>query len=193
MFMRGLLLGGVFFILSSSGLEAGEKRSTKVPAVLNFKVTSIDGQPVELAKYQGKVVLVVNVASECGYTGQYKGLQALHAKYAKDGLAILGFPCNDFGKQEPDDNAKIKEFCTKNYQVQFDMFAKVDILGAKPAPLFKHLTSEAANPRHAGQVKWNFEKFLIGRDGTIVARFLSDVEPDSEEFQKALQAELAKK
>ena len=174
-------------------VDAGEKESKKVPAVLKFKMTGIDGQSVNLSKYQGKVVLIVNVASECGYTDQYKGLQALHAKYARDGLAILAFPCNDFGNQEPGDSATIKEFCAKNYKVEFDLFGKIGILGQDPAPLYKYLTSAKTNPNHSGQVKWNFEKFLIGRDGTIAARFLSDADPESEEIQKALQAELAKK
>lgn len=191
---RYVLWSSLIVVLGAGALEAGDKKgSQKVPAVLNFKVTGIDGQQVDLAKYQGKVVLIVNVASECGYTGQYKGLQALHAQFAKDGLAILGFPCNDFGKQEPGDNATIKEFCTKNYKVEFDMFGKIDILGKKPAPLYKYLTSKETNPKHGGQVKWNFEKFLIGRDGTIVARFLSDFDPESDAFRQALQAELAKK
>src|SRR5438132_511043 len=104
---------------STSPTQAGEKASKKVPPVLNFKMSSIDGKLVDLSKYQGKVMLIVNVASECGYTPQYKGLQALHAKYAKEGLAVLGFPSNDFGRQEPGTNAQIKEFCSKNYQVKF--------------------------------------------------------------------------
>jgi glutathione peroxidase len=156
-------------------------------------MTSIDGKVVDLAKYQGKVVLIVNVASECGYTPQYKGLQALYEKHAKDGLAILGFPCNDFGKQEPGTNAEVAEFCKKNYGVQFDLFAKIAIQGNKAAPLYKHLTSKETNPKFPGPVRWNFEKFLVGRNGEIVARFVSDVEPDSEEFLKVIRAELAKK
>jgi len=193
MFRYTVLAAGMFLVSSHAMLAAEEKGRKQVPPVLNFTMKNIDGQPVDLVKYQGKVVLIVNVASECGYTPQYKGLQALHAKYAKEGLAILGFPCNDFGHQEPGDSAKIKDFCSKNYKVQFDMFAKVDILGKEPTPLYKLLTSKATDPKHAGQVKWNFEKFLIGRDGTIVARFLSDVDPESDALQKALQAELAKK
>lgn len=180
----------VFLLVSTPCLSAQEKVSKKVPAALNFKVKGIDGQTVDLGKYQGKVVLVVNVASECGYTDQYRGLQALHAKYGKDGLAILGFPCNDFGKQEPGDNAAIKQFCEKNYKVQFDMFGKIDILGNDAAPLYKHLTSD---PRHAGPVRWNFEKFLIGRDGTIIARFASDAEPESEAMENAIKSALVKK
>src|SRR5206468_11727602 len=123
-----------------SPLHAGEKVTKKVPPVLKFKMEGIDGEQVDLAKYTGKVVLIVNVASECGYTDQYKGLQALHAKYAKDGLAILGFPCNDFGNQEPGDEAKIKDFAKKNYAVEFDLFSKVKILGKDAAPLYQFLT-----------------------------------------------------
>src|SRR5206468_1441253 len=135
-----------------SPLHAGEKVTKKVPPVLKFKMEGIDGKEVDLAKYRGKVVLIVNVASECGYTDQYKGLQALHAKYAKDGLAVLGFPCNDFGNQEPGDNAAIKDFCSKEYSVTFDVFGKIVILGQDPAPLYKHLMSELTNPKHAGKV-----------------------------------------
>jgi glutathione peroxidase len=173
-----------------SPLAAQEKGGKKVPAVLQFKMKSLDGKTVDLAKYQGKVVLMVNVASECGYTPQYKGLQALHEKYAKDGLVVLGFPCNDFGSQEPGSEQEIASFCKKNYGVTFDMFAKVGITGKQAAPLYKHLTSKETNPGHAGPVRWNFEKFLIGRDGTIVARFASDVDPESADFLKSLRKEL---
>jgi len=188
-----LLLIALMLVACVSPASAQERDNKKVPALLDFKMAGIDGKEVDLAKYRGKVVLIVNVASECGYTDQYKGLQALHAKYAKDGLAVLGFPCNDFGNQEPGDNAAIKEFCSKEYSVTFDMFGKIVILGQKPAPLFTHLMSELTNPKHAGKVRWNFEKFLIGRDGTIVARFLSDAEPESDAVRKAIEVELRKK
>ena len=175
-----------------SPAAAQEKGVRKVPGVLQFKMKSLDGKTIDLAKYQGKVVLMVNVASECGYTPQYKGLQALHEKYAKDGLAILGFPCNDFGSQEPGSEREIASFCKKNYGVTFDMFAKVGITVKEPAPLYKHLTSKETNAKHAGPVRWNFEKFLIGRDGTIIARFASDVDPESPDFLKTLRTELEK-
>jgi glutathione peroxidase len=174
-------------------IQAQETGKDKKTSIHQFQVTSIDGKQVDLAKYKGKVLVVVNVASECGYTGQYKTLQALHAKYAKDGLAILAFPCNDFGQQEPDGEAKIKEFAKKTYGVEFDLFSKVSILGDKGAPLYRFLMSKDSNPKYAGKVKWNFEKFIIARDGTIVARFLSDVEPDSEDFLALLRKELEKK
>jgi glutathione peroxidase len=183
--------GAVMWAAGPASLFAQEGGS-KVSGPLQFKVKSIDGKDVDLAKYKGKVVLIVNVASECGYTPQYKGLQALHAKFGKDGLAILGFPCNDFGAQEPGSEKQIKSFCEKNYGVTFDMFAKVNIT-KDPSPLYKHLTSKSTNPNHAGPMRWNFEKFLIGRDGAVIARFASDVDPEGEDFEKAIREALAKK
>jgi glutathione peroxidase len=164
-----------------------------VPAVLNFKMKSLSGQDVDLSRYKGKVVLMVNVASKCGYTPQYGGLQALHKKYAPKGLAILGFPANDFGAQEPGSDTEIGEFCQKNFGVEFDMFAKTAVTGAQKSALYTLLTSEKTDPKFAGEVKWNFEKFLIGRDGEILARFRSNVTPDSDEMTKAIEAALAAK
>src|SRR6266404_6031475 len=129
------LLGSVPAMVQAQNAGAGKKTS-----IYDFKVTTIDGQKVDLAKYKGKVLLIVNVASECGYTDQYKAMQALHAKYAKQGLAILAFPCNDFGGQEPGDEAKVKEFAKKTYGVEFDLFSKVKILGKDAAPLYRYLT-----------------------------------------------------
>jgi glutathione peroxidase len=189
---KALLLTGVLLVCQAAG-EAQEKTPVDNKSLYDFQVTSIDGKKVDLAKYKGKVLLIVNVASECGYTPQYKGLQALHAKYGKDGLAVLGFPCNDFGAQEPDDEAKIKAFCSSNYGVTFDMFSKIAIAGKNPAPLYKYLISKKTNPKHAGAVKWNFEKFIVSREGTVVARFPSDVEPDSDAVVSVLRRELDKK
>lgn len=182
--------------VTQSAAKTGAKPSAKpsgVPAVLNFKMKNLSGQDVDLARYKGKVVMMVNVASKCGYTPQYAGLQALHKKYAAKGLAILGFPANDFGAQEPGSDAEIGEFCQKNYGVEFDMFAKTAVTGAQKNALYALLTSEKTNPKFAGEVKWNFEKFLIGRDGEILARFRSNVAPDSEEMTKAIEAALAAK
>lgn len=175
--------------------DAGTKPQPKkeVPPVLNFRMKSLAGKDVDLSNYQGKVVLMVNVASHCGYTPQYKGLQELHTKYAPQGLAILGFPANDFGKQEPGTNNEIGEFCKKNYGVEFDMFSKVVVTGDDKCELYKYLTSPDTNPQFGGDVKWNFEKFLISRDGKIVGHFRSGVKPDSEELTKAIESELAKK
>lgn len=164
----------------------------KVPDVLNFKMNSLDGKPVELSKYAGKVVLIVNVASECGLTPQYDGLQALHRKYADQGLAVVGVPANEFGAQEPGSNSAIATFCKTNYGVEFDMLAKVVVDGAGQCGLYKHLTSKETSP-FPGPITWNFEKFLIGRDGKIVARFEPNTEPNDPTVVKAIEDALAKK
>jgi glutathione peroxidase len=185
-----MLAGTLFLLTCVSSIPAEDK---KVPAVLNFKMKSLDGKEVELSKYQGKVVLIVNVASECGYTPQYKGLQALHDKYAKDGLAVLGVPCNDFGGQEPGTSQQIAKFCDGKYGVKFDMLDKVAINGKEPAPLYKYLTAKETNPKFSGPIEWNFTKFLIAKNGDIVARFEPKVKPESAEVKKAIEAELKKK
>ena len=164
-----------------------------VPAVLNFEMKTLDGKEVDLSKYKGKVVMIVNVASECGATPQYEPLQELYETYKDQGLVVLGFPCNQFGAQEPGTAAEIKTFCTENYGVTFDMFSKVDVNGENAAPLFKYLTSEETNPGHSGKIGWNFEKFLISRDGKVVARYKTPVAPDADEVVKAIKAELEKK
>ena len=183
--LSGLLIG--------SFAPADEKGDKKVPPVLNFKMKNLAGKEIELSQYRGKPVLIVNVASQCGYTPQYKGLQALHDKYAKDGLVVLGVPSNDFGQQEPGDSKEIAEFCEKNYGVKFDILEKVVVKGEEQVPLYKYLTSKETNPKFAGEIKWNFTKFLISRDGEIVSRFEPAVKPESEKVIKAIEAELAKK
>ncbi len=164
-----------------------------MPGPLDYKLTDIDGKEFDLSKLKGKVVLIVNVASECGYTPQYEGLQALYSKYAKDGLVVIGIPSNDFGRQEPGTNEQIKHFCTTNYKVTFPMMSKSVVRGENQLPLYKTLIE--ATPNEKGQVQqvaWNFEKFLIGRDGRVVARFKSAVAPESEELVAAIRQELAK-
>jgi glutathione peroxidase len=180
-------------LLSRSFAKAEEKGEKNVPAVLNFKMKSLDGKDVDLSKYEGKVVLIVNVASQCGYTPQYEALEKLHEKYESGGLAVLGVPANDFGKQEPGTNEEIAKFCSSKYNVKFDMLAKVPVKGEKKCDLYKYLTSKQTDPKFAGEIKWNFTKFLIGRNGEIVARFESKVKPESPEVTKAIEAELAKK
>jgi glutathione peroxidase len=170
-----------------------QTNKTEVPQVLNFKMKSLAGQDVDLSKYQGKVVMMVNTASKCGLTPQYKGLQELHKKYSGQGLAILGFPANDFGKQEPGSDEEIGTFCQKNYGVEFDMFSKVAVTGENKTPLYKYLTSAETNPKFPGEISWNFEKFLIGRNGEIIARFSPKVTPDSPEVVQAIEAALAQK
>lgn len=172
------------------GVSFAEEKSGGTPAVLRHKMNSLDGKPVELAKYDGKVLLIVNTASRCGATPQYEHLQALHEKYGKQGLAVLGFPCNQFGQQEPGTALDIREFCTTNYGVTFDLFEKVDVNGPDQCDLYKYLTSKETNPEFAGPVKWNFEKFLISRDGEIVARYRTGISPESPELVEAIEAEL---
>ncbi len=169
------------------------KKEAAVPAALNFTVKSLDGKEVALSKYQGKVVLVVNVASQCGATPQYAPLQDLQKTFQNDGLVVLGFPSNQFGQQEPGSAAEIQEFCTSKYNVTFDMFAKIDVNGEKADPFYQYLTGAETNPQFAGKIGWNFEKFLIGRDGKVVARFKTDIDPDSEDVVAAIKKELAKK
>jgi glutathione peroxidase len=195
MFGRTLMVLGMCLAFAASALTggAGEKGGSKVPAVLNFKMTGLDGKEIDLAQFKGKVVLFVNVASECGYTPQYKPLQEIYARHAKDGLVIIGVPCNQFGRQEPGSSKEIAEFCKKNYGVTFPMLAKIDVNGNNACPLYKFLTAKETNPNFAGKIGWNFEKFLIGRKGEVVARFASDVDPEGETFLKAIRDELNKK
>lgn len=180
-------------LCAATVLISADKEEGKVPAVLDFKMKKLDGKPGNLADYKGKVVLIVNTASECGNTPQYAKLEKLHEKYGKDGLAVIGFPANEFGGQEPGTNAEIAKFCEKNYGVKFDMYEKVVVKGEGQCPLYAFLTSKETNPKFPGQVAWNFEKFLIGRNGEIVARIKHNVEPDAPEVTKAIETELAKK
>ena len=174
-YLSGSLALCAFFVSLAGQAQGAEK----VAPALDFKMTSLDGKPVDLSKYQGKVVLMVNVASKCGLTPQYAGLEKLHEKYADKGLAILGFPANEFGAQEPGADSEIAEFCTSKYGVKFDMFSKVVVKGDGQCPLYKFLTSAETDPKFAGDIKWNFEKFLIDRDGNIVNRFAPKVTPES--------------
>ncbi len=176
-------------LMNTQGLAAEEQP----PAALNFTMKSLEGKDVDLKKYQGKVVLIVNVASECGLTPQYEGMQGLHEKYAGQGLAVLGFPCNQFGAQEPGSAAEIRKFCSANYGVKFDMFAKVDVNGEQACPLYKHLTAAATKPQGPGQIGWNFEKFLLDRSGKVIARFSPQTEPQDPAVIKAIEAALAAK
>jgi glutathione peroxidase len=176
-------------LITSARAEEGKK----VTGVLGFKMKTLEGKDVDLSKYKGKVVLFVNVASKCGLTPQYKALEGLHEKYASEGLAIIGVPANEFGKQEPGTDDEISEFCKKNYGVKFDMLSKVVVKGKGITPLYKFLTSEESNPKFAGEIKWNFTKFLVNRDGKVVARFEPQIKPDAPEVIKAIESELNKK
>jgi glutathione peroxidase len=179
-------------MLDGSSAEEKKKEKTVTAKALSFKMKSLAGKEVDLGKYQGKVVLVVNVASECGLTPQYEQLQALHEKYADRGLAVLGFPCNQFGKQEPGDSKDIQKFCEANYGVKFEMFSKVDVNGAEACELYKHLTKVDTKPKGSGKVGWNFEKFLLNREGEVVARFDPQTKPDADEVVSLIEKSLKK-
>jgi len=189
--MKLLKAFSAFAILAA--LAAIGHAEDKKMAPLDVKMKSIDGKDLDLSQFKGKVVLIVNVASRCGNTPQYKGLQELYTKYEKDGLVILGVPANDFGKQEPGTEDEIKKFCTTQYKVTFPMTSKVVVKGTDKVELYKILT--AATPNKDGKIQevgWNFEKFLIGRDGKVAGRFKSAVPPENPEFVKALKAQLEK-
>jgi glutathione peroxidase len=164
--------------------------ATPVSGVYGFTLKSIDGQPVSLRSYRGKVLLLVNVASKCGYTPQYAGLESLYEKYKDRGLVIVGIPANNFAAQEPGTNAEIKTFCRNKYAVSFPMMAKVSVVGEDKAPLYVFLTNTAANPQIGGEIKWNFTKFLFDRNGTPVARFEPAVTPDSPQVTAAIESAL---
>lgn len=159
-------------------------------SVHQFKVNDIKGKEVDLSAYKGKVLLIVNVASECGATPQYDPLQALYKKFADKGLVVLGFPANNFGGQEPGTDEEIAEFCTSKYSVEFPMFSKVSVKGDDKAPLFSYLTS-AGNPDKQGDIGWNFEKFLVGKDGKLIRRFATKVRPDDEALVAAVEKALS--
>jgi glutathione peroxidase len=159
-------------------------------SVHDFSVKTITGSEKKLADYDGKPLLVVNVASECGLTPQYAGLEKLHETYGARGLAILGFPANEFGAQEPGSNDQIKTFCETKFGVKFAMFEKVKVKGEGIDPLFDFLTSEQDNPDFGGEIEWNFNKFLIDKHGKVIARFEPQVEPTSPEVTKAIEAAL---
>ena len=156
------------------------------PGIYDFTLPSIDGNPTPLATYKGKVVLLVNVASRCGFTPQYSALESLYEKYKDQGLVILGFPANNFGAQEPGTNAEIKTFCSLKYNVTFPMFSKVSVKGDDTTPLYQFLT-QTANPAVAGEIKWNFTKFLVDRNGNVVARFEPAVKPDSPQVVERIE------
>jgi len=158
-------------------------------SIYDFTMTNIDGHSVHLSKFKGKVLLVVNVASKCGYTPQYAGLEKLYEEYKGKGFLILGFPANNFGSQEPGTDAEIKTFCTGNYNVSFPMFSKISVKGDDQAPLYKWLI--ASSDRPSDQIEWNFTKFIVGKDGKVAYRFKSQDTPDSPQVKDAIDKALA--
>jgi len=159
--------------------------------IYDFTLTSIDGQPAPLSVYKGKVILLVNVASRCGYTPQYSALESIYEKYKDRGFVIIGVPANNFGGQEPGTNQEIKTFCTRKYDVKFPMMAKQSVKGADVTPLYRFLTESKKKPPVGGEIQWNFTKFLFNRDGRPVSRFEPDVTPDSKEVTAAIEKALS--
>lgn len=182
---RGFLLPCVLAAVLGQGHLIAEEK--KMSDLYQISMKSINGKEVNLKQFQGKAILFVNVASECGYTPQYKGLQALHEKYGAKGLIVVGVPTNEFGSQEPGTNEEITSFCKKNYGVTFDLMAKTKVNGNDACDLYKWLTSKDSNPKGAGPVKWNFTKFLVGKDGKILGRFEPGVAPESAELTEAIE------
>jgi glutathione peroxidase len=169
---------------------AAQPTKADTAGVLGFTMKNIDGKDVPLSRYKGKAFLIVNVASRCGKTPQYKDLESLYRKYKEKGFEILGFPANNFNEQEPGTDAEIKQFCTTNYDVTFDMFSKISVKGDDQHPLYAFLTSDKTNPEFAGDVKWNFTKYLVDRNGYVVGKFASGVSPMSEEMIAAVESAL---
>ena len=181
--VRTTLVLGLVMMIAGSALAAN---------IYDFTLRSIDGKPMPLAKFKGKVVLVVNVASRCGYTPQYSALESLYEKYKDQGFVIVGFPANNFGAQEPGTNKEIKTFCSRKYNVTFPMYSKVSVKGDDQTPLYQYLTKQTG-PSIAGDIKWNFTKFLVDRNGNMVERFESAVTPDSKEVVSAIEKQLVNK
>jgi len=177
--VRRYFLLGAALLMASVTLFAAS-------SIYDFTLPSIDGKPAPLASYKGKVVLLVNVASRCGYTPQYTALESVYEKYKDRGFVILGFPANNFGGQEPGTNQEIKTFCSANYSVTFPLYGKVSVEGSDQTPLYRYLTKEA-NPAVAGDVQWNFTKFLVDRNGKVVQRFEPPTTPDSPEVISAIE------
>lgn len=186
-----------FIILSvtlaflSNTLASKENKGVNMTAnVKNITVKDIEGKDVKLSEYEGKVLLIVNVASYCGFTKQYSGLEEIYKKYKNKGFEILAFPCNQFGNQEPGTNEEIKNFCSTKFDVSFRLFDKIDVNGKNKSPLYAILTDNDVTGK--GDIKWNFEKFLIDKKGNVIARFPSSVEPTSDKLISALEKELSK-
>ena len=177
-----VVLGMLFFASAISGTDKN---------VFDYTLNTIDGQPAPLSAYKGKVVMLVNVASRCGFTPQYTALESIYEKYKERGFVIIGIPANNFGAQEPGTNQEIKTFCQSKYSVTFPMMSKVSVKGDDKTPLYQYLTDKSANPKTGGDIQWNFTKFLVGPGGQIIARFEPKVTPDSPEVTGAIEQALA--
>jgi glutathione peroxidase len=186
-----LLIVPAVALLCVTRAVPAQEPAKKPASVLDFPVKDIDGKGVNLAKFKGEVLLIVNTASRCGYTPQYEGLQATYEKYKDRGLEVLAFPANEFGQQEPGANSEIKSFCSSKYNVTFPLFAKIVVKGEGIHPLYEFLTSPETDPKFAGPIPWNFAKFLVNRRGEVIARFQPGDEPDSDKVTSAIEKALA--
>jgi glutathione peroxidase len=186
-----LALAVACLVLAAPRAVPAADDARKPASVLDFQVKDIDGKAVDLSKFKGDVLLIVNTASQCGFTPQYEGLEALYEKYKDKGLDVLAFPANEFGHQEPGSDAEIKQFCSSKYNVTFPLFSKIVVKGQGIHPLYKFLTSKETDPKFAGDVRWNFAKFLVNRKGEVIARFEPADKPDSPKVVQAIEAALA--
>jgi glutathione peroxidase len=180
-------------VLMPLAVSSSADDAKKPTSVLDFHVKDIDGKDVDLARYKGTVLLIVNTASQCGFTPQYKDMEAIYEKYKDQGLEVLAFPANEFGKQEPGSNEQIKEFCSSRYKVSFPLFSKIVVKGEGINPLYDFLTSETTNPKFSGGIPWNFTKFLVNRKGEVIARFQPKDKPSSESVTHAIETALGDK
>jgi glutathione peroxidase len=185
-------LAALLLLPCLSVVSAADDDAKKPTSVLDFHVKDIDGKDVDLAKYKGKVLMIVNTASQCGLTPQYKDLEALYEKHKEKGFEVLGFPANEFGSQEPGSNEEIKEFCSSKYNVSFPMFSKIVVKGKGIDPLYDYLTSKKTNPKFSGEIPWNFTMFLVDQKGEVIARFNSK-KPFSKNVEPAIEKALAAK
>lgn len=183
----------ILALLGGPRLVHGDGPTTRPASALDFTVKDIDGNDVDLSAYKGKVVLIINVASKCGFTKQYGGLEKLYEEHKDAGLVLIGFPANNFNEQEPGTDEEIKTFCTSKYGVTFPMMSKISVKGDDKAPVYQFLTEPDTAGEFAGEIKWNFNKFLLDRSGKIIARYDSKVAPDSAELTGAIETALATK
>ena len=185
----GLMVSPLFLILSATMSNAA-RAVPQAQGVLSYTVASNDGKNVPLSKYKGEVLMIVNTASLCGNTPQYAGLETMYEKYKAQGLRILAFPANNFASQEPENNSQIRAFCTSKYHTTFDLFSKISVKGPDQAPLYKYLTDSNTDPKFGGDIEWNFAKFIVDRQGNVIARFKADHNPMSADVVATVEAAL---
>ncbi len=189
LFITFLVISTTILIATRAKENAVEEKTVK--SIYDFALKDIDGKEIKLDQYKGQVLLLVNVASRCGYTPQYQGLQKIYDKYKDQGFVVLGFPANNFGGQEPGTDKEIKTFCSTRFNVAFPIFSKISVKGEDKHALYKYLTEKETNAQFAGEISWNFNKFLVDKTGHIVARFDSKDEPESEKVREAIESAIA--